>query len=82
MIARNDEGIDPRALVVAVQVAAFIGGLTGANVMIAQDTEADEGDALVSSGDVDLAVVRADGQVETLATIGELASIVQVGRVP
>lgn len=72
--------IDPRAMVVAAQLASVLHALTGAPVSIAADPQADDGDALVCLGGLEVALVRRDGEAETIATIDEVVAAVNEQR--
>lgn len=72
MIRVDSEGVDPRALVVAVQLGSYLSDMLGRDAVVSADPESDEGDAIVCVGDHEIALVRQDGSAESLATLDSL----------
>lgn len=66
--------VDPRALVVAVQLASFLSDFVGQTVEVLADEDGEEGDAIVRIGSALVAAVTREGEVSALTTAAQLVA--------
>ena len=74
MIRVASAAVDPRALVVAVQLASFLSDFVGQTVEVLADEDGDDGDAVVRIGSVLVAAVTCEGEASDLTTAAQLVA--------